>query len=384
MAGGGRPPPAIAPDSAEVWCDPERGASVTSSRPKVLFVFNQQVYDSCTAQPAQLERLAQFTDWEWLPLEGGPRFGANPDPAALEQLLDPISEVAGLVICHGSPRIDAAVLDRAPRLRIIGELEGDRFAERIDLDAAWARDICVVDTTHGSSYPVSEWALALILISLRNAGEHFRHTIEHNVYVPPRTGWTPTRLDGKKVGLIGCGHIGRRLITYLQPFHCDIRVHDPYLPKVIPDIMGFQLTSLDHVLADSDVVVCLAPLTPATQRMIGRRELELLQAGSVFVNVSRGAIVDPEALIERLQRGDIVAGLDVFDPEPIPADSPIKDLPNVFVTPHIAGIGRGVDTFLKLMVDELDRYFHGHETLYDLTPRTRANRTGTPMPLGGE
>jgi len=298
-------------------------------------------------------------------------------------LLARIGDADGLVVCHGAPLIDAAILERAPRLTLIGELEGDRFAERIDLDAAWARGIRTVDTTHGSSYPVAEWALALILIALRNAGAHFRQIIRHQEYRNPQTGWLPSRLQGKKVGLIGGGHIARRLIGYLEPFGCDIRVHDPYLPKVVAEVLGFLLTSLDFVLAESDVVVCLAPLTPATRRLLGRRELDLLRPGTVFVNVSRGAIVDPDALIARLRRGDIVAGLDVFDPEPIPADRPIKELPNVFLSPHIAGANRGLESFFALMVGELDRHFHGHETLYDLTPRTRANRTGaTPSPDG--
>lgn len=355
---------------------------MAQSRPKVLLVFDQQVYTNCTEQPDQLERLGRLADWEWLPLEGGPRFGPNPDPVALERLLGRVGAVDGLIVCHGSTRIDAIVADHAPRLKIVGELEGDRFAERFDLDALWERGIRVVDTTHGSSYPVAEWALAMIIVALRNGGEHFRRTIAHEAYTPPRTGWMGQRLVGKKVGLIGCGHIGRRLISYLAPFGCDIRVHDPYLPKVVPDIMGFHLTSLDYVLGDSEVVVCLAPLTPATHRMIGQRELDLLQSGSVFVNVSRGAIVDPDALIARLGRGDIVAALDVFDPEPIPADSPIKDLPNVFLSPHIASRTAGYETFLKLMVDEFERFFGGHETLHDLTPRTRANRTGTELPTG--
>ncbi len=350
---------------------------MASGRPKVLLVFNQHVYDNYF-RLADRERLGQFAEWEWLPMDGGVRFGANTDPAARAELLERVRDADGIVVCHGSPLIDAEVMERAPQLQIIGELEGDRFAQRIDLDAAWERGIPTVDTTHGSSYPVSEWALALILISLRNAGEHFRKIVEHTAYVKPNTGWMPSRLEGKKVGLIGGGHIARRLITYLQPFHCDIRVHDPYLSKVVPDIMGFLLTTLDFVLTDSDIVVCLAPLTPATRGMIGRRELDLLRPGAVFVNVSRGAIVDSAALIARLERGDIVAGLDVFDPEPIPADSPIKDLPNVFLTPHIAGANRGLESFFALMVDELDRRFHGHETLHDLTPQTRANRTGAP------
>ncbi len=353
--------------------------SSVSPRPKVLLVFNQHVFDSYF-KPADRERLSQFAQWEWLPVDGGVRFGANPDPAARAQLLNKVGDVDGIVTCHGSPLIDAEVMEHAPRLRFIGELEGDRFAQRIDLDAAWLRGIATVDTTHGSSYPVSEWALALILICLRNAGEHFRKIIEHTAYVNPTTGWMPSRLEGKKVGLIGGGHIARRLITYLQPFHCDIRVYDPYLPKVVPDIMGFLLTTLDFVLTGSDIVVCLVPLTPGTHHLLGQRELDLLRSGTVFVNVSRGAVVDSDALIARLRRGDIVAGLDVFDPEPIPADSPIKDLPNVFLTPHIAGSNRGLESFFTLMVDELDRKFHGHETLHDLTPQTRANRTGaTPL-----
>jgi len=355
---------------------------VTARRPKVLLAFNQRVYEDYF-RPADRERLSRFAAWEWLPSEGGQHFGANDDPVARAALLARIGDADGLVVCHGAPLIDAAILEAAPRLTLIGELEGDRFAERIDLDAAWARGVRTVDTTHGSSYPVAEWALALILISLRNAGAHFRQIIRHQEYRNPQAGWLPSRLQGKKVGLIGGGHIARRLIAYLEPFGCDIRVHDPYLPKVVAEVLGFLLTSLDFVLAESEVVVCLAPLTPATRRLLGRRELDLLRPGTVFVNVSRGAIVDPDALIARLRRGDIVAGLDVFDPEPIPADSPIKELPNVFLSPHIAGANRGLESFFALMIDELERGLHGHETLYDLTPRTRANRTGaTPPPDG--
>jgi phosphoglycerate dehydrogenase-like enzyme len=96
-----------------------------------------------------------------------------------------------------------------------------------------------------------------------------------------------------------------------------------------------------------------------------------------LVNVSRGPIFDPDATIARLRRGDLSAAFDVWDPEPIPSDSPIRQLVNVVLTPHVASQtkdGRG--RFFKLMVDELDRFFGGHDTLYDLTPRTLANRFG--------
>ncbi|MBI2940701.1 MAG: hypothetical protein HYY04_09725 [Chloroflexi bacterium] len=173
----------------------------------------------------------------------------------------------------------------------------------------------------------------------------------------------------------------------LQPFRCDVRVYDPYLPKEVADILGFLLTNLDFVLSDSDVIVCLAPLTPTTRRMVGKRELDLIPAGAALVNVSRGAIIDPDALTERLGRGDITGAFDVFDPEPIPAGHPIRQLPNVFLSPHIAGVtAAGMPRLFSLMVDELDRFFHGHETRFDLTPRVIANRRGqvwSPVARGG-
>jgi len=361
-----------------------KGGSIETVRPHVLIVCNQATHDSYLA-PADLERLATFATWRWLAAEERDGAGDRGPTPGLLRLVEAVRDADAIVVCHGAPRITQGVLDSAPRLRFLGDLEGDRFAGRLDAEAAWQRGIRTVDTTNGSSYPVAEWALALILISLRNAGEQFRHMIAPEAYRRPTSdfGYQHGELFGKTVGLIGCGHIGRRLISFLQPFRCPIFVHDPYLPKEIPDALGFTLTSLDRVFSASDVVVCLAPLTPRTRRMIGERELDLLRAGTAFVNVSRGPIVDPDALIRRLQRGDIVAGLDVFDPEPIPADSPIKRLPNVVLTPHIAGVTAASRTrFFALMVDELERFFRGDETLYDLRPNTLANRRGEP-PLAG-
>jgi phosphoglycerate dehydrogenase-like enzyme len=359
---------------------PWKGDSIESIRPHVLIVCNQATHDKYLA-PTDLERLAAFATWRWLAVEGGEATAPDGATSDRSRLTEAARDADAIVVCHGAPRIGTAVIDAAPRLRFLGELEGDRFAGRLDVEAAWQRGIRTVDTTNGSSYPVAEWALALIIIALRNAGEQFRHLIAPEAYHRPTAdfGYAHGELTGKRVGLLGCGHIGRRLISFLQPFQCAIRVYDPYLPKELPDVLGFRLTSLDRVFTQSDVVVCLAPLTPGTRRMIGSRELDLLRPGSVFVNVSRGPIVDPDALIERLQRGDIVAGLDVFDPEPIPADSPIKTLPNVFLSPHIAGVtAASRPRFFALMVDELDRFFHGDETLYDLRPTTLANRRGEP------
>ncbi len=354
----------------------------TPTRPKILFAFSQHVWDGFV-DPVELARLETFADWDWIPCEGGGStyFRAHDDSATSDALREKIGDADALIVCHGAPFVDAKILDAAPNLRFIGELEGDRFAGRIDLDAAWARGIRTVDVTNGSSYPVSEWALGLILLSMRNAGAHFRRIIAGETARDPDLRiQMPGRLMGKRVGMIGCGHMGRLLLKLLRPFNVDVWVYDPYLPREMAEALGFIQTSLDNVLSQCDVVVCLVPLTPGTKGMIGQRELDLIPSGVVFINVSRGAVVDSAALIARLKRGDIIAGLDVFDPEPIPPDSEIIQLPNVFLSPHVGWhTGDPYRPFLAFMVDEVDRFFHGHETHFDLTPRSQANRTGQAL-----
>ena len=351
---------------------------MAAARPHVLIACDERVrnnYFSAT----EIARLETFADWSWFECEGGGIYESKDDPEKSAALAGRLGEVAAVVVCHGAPRLDAALMDQAPRLKIVGELEGDRFAARIDLDAAWARGVRVVDTTNGSSYPVSEWALGLILISLKQAGAHFRRIIAgHTQRDPELVAKMSGVLQGKRVGLIGCGHMGRRLIKLLRPFETEIWVCDPYLPREMAEVVGFVQTSLDNVLSQCDVVVCVAPLTPATEGMLGAREFGLLRPGSVFVNVSRGKIVDSQALIERLKKGDIAAGIEAFDPEPFPPDSEILQLENAFLSPHfgaLSGAARRPE-FFGLMVDDLERFFHGHETWYDLTPRSQANRTG--------
>ena len=350
---------------------------MSQKRPRVLLAFNEDIrYNH--VDPQDLTRLEVFADWDWFSCEGGGIYDTNTDPQAALDFSNKLPGHDALIVCLGAPTVTADMLDAAPTLKIIGEMEGDRFASRIDLDAAWARGIRTVDTTNHSSYPVSEWALALILVSLKNGAAHFRRMISG------QTRFDRTLMEGmqgllwgRRVGLIGCGHMGRRLMKFLRAFETEIWVHDPYLPRELPEALGFLQTSLEHVLS-CDVVVCLVPHTPATEGMLGEAELARLRPGAVFVSVSRGKVTDPDALIERLKQGDIVAGLDVFNPEPVPPDSEILQLPNVFLSPHIGAFGGSIGSlgFFSLMVDELDRFFHGHETQFDLTPRVQANRTG--------
>ena len=285
-------------------------------------------------------------------------------------------EVDALVVCHGAPFLSDQALRKAPRLGFVGELEGDRFGNRIELESALERGVVVVDTTHGSSWPTAEWALALIMIGLRNAGALFRRLISGDDPYPMGRasrhldrGYSRAELSGKHIGLLGFGHAAWRLVELLAPFGVDIVAYDPYAARDLASAYGIAFATLERVL-DADVVVCLLPLTPGTEHLIGARELDRLRPESVFVNVSRGRVVDSAALAARIERDDIVACLDVFDPEPFPLNSPLLRRENVFVTPHIAGVTAESRTrFFGLMVDELARYFQGCEPQNPLTAR---------------
>ena len=333
----------------------------------------------------EIERLREFAEFEWREFDEMSDWYSPPESSSevIADFIDFASRVDAMVVCHGSPRITGEILDAAPSLRLVGELEGDRFAQRIDVAACVERDVRAVDTTHASSLPVSEWALAMMMMGLKKVGTHYRRMISNEEW---GTGYQRAHepdfqmmgdLTGRTVGLIGGGNIARRLIELLVPFRVDILLHDPYLPRVLASAMNFTMTSLKNVMSMPDVVVCLVPHTPATQGMLGAEELSWIRPGAVFVNVSRGQVVQSDALIERLQKNDIYACLDVFDPEPVPADSPVRDLWNVFLTPHIASTtdGTGI-SFFGEMIDELRRFHLGHDTKHDLMVRTLANRRG--------
>jgi phosphoglycerate dehydrogenase-like enzyme len=285
-----------------------------------------------------------------------------------------------LIVGHGAPFVSADVLARTPRLSMLGELDGDRFGYRLDLAAAQAQGVRVVDTTHGSSWPTAEWALALALIGRRNAGALFRRMIAHEPTVPHARrsgpGYDGAELSNKRIGMIGFGHLARRLVELLKPFHVEIRAFDPFAPPELAEAYDVVLGPLESIL-ECDVVFVLVPHTPSTERMLGVAELDRLRPGSVLVNVSRGKVIDTSALLARLRRGDVIACLDVFDPEPVPLDSPVLDLPNVFLTPHIAGYTEeSRRRFFSFMVDECLRHFAGFEPWAQLTP---ANARPSPV-----
>jgi phosphoglycerate dehydrogenase-like enzyme len=343
---------------------------------------------------ARLESVAEFSYHQFSVPSGDTPNVRGPTPRDSEAEAELAGFAAGLdalIVCHGSPFVGVGVLDAAAHLSLLGEVEGDRFGHRVDLPAAQGRGIVVVDTTHGSSLPTAEWALGLALIGLRNAGALFRRLIAHEAPYPREwgdrrygAGYERSELTHRRIGMIGFGHIARILVGLLRPFDVEIVVYDPFVSRELAGAYDVAFGPIGAALA-ADVVFCLVPLTVATKGMLSTEEFEQLRPGSVFVNVSRGQVVDSPALLSRLARGDVIACLDVFDPEPIPLDSPVLDLPNVFLSPHIGGNNeeKGRRCF-SLMVDECLRHFAGLEPRNELTTQVvQLRNKGTVEPNQG-
>jgi phosphoglycerate dehydrogenase-like enzyme len=275
------------------------------------------------------------------------------DPAAADALA--AAEV--LITGWGCPRLDADVLVQAPRLRTVLHAAGSVRA--LVSEALWARGITVVSAVTGNAVPVAEYTLAMILLAGKDAFAHReRYRTTHAYPSPAETAATGNL--GRRVGIIGASRVGRRLLELLRPFDFAVSLYDPYVDTAEAAALGAQSLPLEDLLRGSDIVSLHAPDIPGTYRMLDRDRLALIRDGGLLINTSRGALVDPDALAEELVSGRLSAVLDVTEPEPLPAGSPLYTLPNVFLTPHIAGsLGNELERLGRIVVDELERLTAG-------------------------
>jgi phosphoglycerate dehydrogenase-like enzyme len=277
---------------------------------------------------------------------------------------------AEAIVMWGWPDLTDTILTACPGLKFIGHINGSRKMAEAEL----RHGITVSEARHGWSPAVAEMALTLMLTVLRKAGDH------HARMRAGTEGWvqdfpgdidvSERRLGGRRVGIVGFGRIGQLLAELLRPFGGDLRAYDPYLPTEVAARFGARLAGLDELVADSEVIVLCAANTEESRHLITRRHIEAMRPGTVLVNVGRSSLIDMAALLERLRRGDIAAALDVFDHEPLEADSPLRTLPNAYLTPHRAGgILESVQDILAMLTDDLARHLAGQPLKFPLTEK---------------
>jgi len=255
-------------------------------------------------------------------------------PPPYQLIMQQIKDKDGL-ICLLTDQIDANLMDHAPNLKVISQVAVGY--DNIDIAAATERNISVGNTPGVLTDATADFAFALLMAAARRIGEAIDYV---------RTGkwstWGLTLLLGQEVygatlGIIGMGRIGQAMAKRARGFDMRVLYHGPTRQPELEKILGVEYRDFDDLLRESDFVSLHVNLTAETRGLIDSSALGLMKRTAVLINTARGPVVDPQALYWALKNGQIAAAaLDVTDPEPLPADDPLLELPNLIVVPHIA------------------------------------------------
>lgn len=281
----------------------------------------------------------------------------SPDQARLL-----LAEASACVTSWGSPRFTPQLLDAAPNLRLIVHAAGS--VKPIVTEAVYERGIPITSGAQAIGVGVAETALGFIIMSMKNVFEISKVTREKGWNADSAARARVKEMISTTVGVVGAGHVGRCLLKLLSNFSVRVLLYDPTLTSEQAQALGAQLVDLDTLVQESDVVSLHAPSIPATRHMINADRLKMMKDGATLVNTARGTLVDEQALVAELSTGRIRACLDVTDPEPPAPDNPLLTLPNVVMTPHIAGVvTTGLVRLGRYALEEIERFIKGEPAL---------------------
>lgn len=327
------------------------------SKPKALFVLPEDKYELIYG-PAERERIESRVDL----------VAPRQDPDVADRNPAVLSEVEMIFSGWGCPRIDEDFLKKAPNLKIV--FYGAGSIKRLHSPAFWDRGVRVTSAYAANAVPVVEYTLSQILFSLKHGWQHalssLRDKRERDKHIPPGA-------YGSTVGIVSLGMIGRGVCERLKTFDMNVIAYDPFAKEQDATELGVELVYLEPLFAQSDVVSLHTPWLKETEGMITKDLFLSMKEGATFINTARGAVVDEPGMIEALQeRPDLFAVLDVTYPEPPEENSPLWTLPNVIMTPHIAGsMGNECHRMARSMAEELERYLAGEPLVWEIS-RDRA------------
>ena len=265
---------------------------------------------------------------------GGAVWNEYPRRMTAEEVAERIGDCENYVTLWSSPRLDAEILRNAPRLKLLTHLGGTVVP--FVSDEMWDRGIKVISANDYFAESVAEGVLAYILAALRDIPRYSRELKEEKKWKTSLS--CSAGLMGKTVGLVSYGTIAKKLVPILSRFKVRIMVYDiKPLPACDVERYGLIQASLDRVFSECDIISLHTPLFDATCHLIGEELLSKIKDGALFVNTSRGAVVDQSALERELAVGRFKAVLDVYEKEPPEEDCLLYTLPNVIMMPHMAG-----------------------------------------------
>lgn len=300
------------------------------------------------------------------------------DPKVLAARLENVDAV----LVRSATPVPAEALARATALKVIGRAGAG--VDTIDVDAATARGIAVMNAPDGNTLAAAEHALALLFALARHVP---RADAGMKQGEWPKAGLTGFELEGKRLGVIGLGRIGSTVARKAQGIGMDVAAYDPFLPPAAAGKGSVPLMALDELLAWADVVTLHIPRTRETTHLLNEERLRRMKPGAFLVNAARGGLVDEAALLKLLDEGHIGgAALDTFATEPLPKDSPLRNHPRLILTPHLgASTGEAQQAVSTILARQIIDYVTtgavaGCVNLPPLTPEV-AREIGPWMPL---
>ena len=321
------------------------------SKPKVGIVIRKSLRERILSDQ-DLELLKGFAD---VTINDEDRDIVDEEAAEFLQGMD------GAMTSWNSGDLTPAILEGVPSLKIwvygAGTVKGKISEE------AWEKDIVVTSAAPVIADDVAELTMGFMTVGLRNVFP-FSRAMREGEKKPSKT--DARTLFRSTVGVISASQVGQRVMRLLQPYETRILLYDPFIdPQKAREEFGAEVTDLETIARESDVVTIHAPKLDATYHMWNETHFKLMADDCIFVNTSRGANLDEAALVAELEKGRFFAFLDVTDPEPPVMDSPLRSLPNVVLTPHTAGMQSYRIGARK--VEELRRFFAGEDQLFQVT-----------------
>jgi len=321
---------------------------------KALYILSESSYDRIYGE-AERKAIGGLVDI-YAPMQTAE--AVETDPSIL-------SDLEIIMSGWGGPHIDEHFLEAAPHLEMV--FYGAGSIRGIVTDAFWERGVRICGAWGAIGIAVAEYTLSQILFCLKHG---WRHAMAMKHPGTPRTSLRTRGACGSTVGIISLGMIGRRVAKLLQGFDLNVLAYDPLFSAEDAAELGVEFCSLDEIFERSDIVTLHTPNLPETRGILTGKHFASMKPGATFINSARGAVIREPEMIEVLasRPDDLFAVLDVTDPEPPEPGSPLYTLPNVVLTPHMAGSSDlECNRQGKFMLDELRRYLEGEPLQYEIT-----------------
>ena len=282
----------------------------------------------------------------------------NEGDASVESVKKAIAGADIAITSWGNTTLTKEILDECPNLKLVVHAAGT--VKPIVSDELWERGIRVTGSPKPLGQGVAETALGLTISASKNF--YNLNTNLHN------GGWAEGKENIRElyeltVGVVSSGWVGRHYIKLLQNFDVDVLLYDPYVTDEKAAEMGCKKANFETLLKECDIISIHAPSIPATNNLFNAETLKLMKKDAVLINTARGSIVDEAALYEHMKAGNLkYACLDVFNPEPPAADNPLRTLPNVILTPHLAGLAQNGRRRIGMhAAEEIERFINGEK-----------------------